>query len=253
MNWLITNLLAAPLLPPLNLILLGSVGLWLLGKRPRLGKFLAWAALALLSLLSTPLIANHLLAEMETPPATIRPDVGAIVVLGGGRYLNAPEYGGNTVGQATLVRLRYAAHLYRLTHKPILVSGGKPDGGQQSEARLMAKTLRQDFHTPVRWIEGHSNNTNENAIDSVRLLRRAGIGSIYLVTHAWHMPRAKMAFTHAGIQVVPAATGYTGTRPFSPLMLLPNASGLDHSAIAFHEIIGRAWYWLKYTSAVFMR
>ncbi|HCA26807.1 MAG TPA: hypothetical protein DEP05_04065 [Betaproteobacteria bacterium] len=247
MNWLTTNLIAALLLPPLNLILLGGAGLLLLGKRPRLGKSMAWAALLLLYLLSTPWVANHLLMRMETPPVVLQPGVGAIVVLGGGRYLNAPEYGGDTVSQATLVRLRYAARLYRLTHKPILVSGGKPDGGRQSEAALMAETLTQDFHVPVRWIEGDSNNTAENAADSARLLRRAGIDRIYLVTHAWHMPRAKMAFTHAGMRVVPAATGYTGTHPFSPLMLLPDAGALGNSAIAFHEVIGWAWYALKYT------
>ena len=47
-------------------------------------------------------------------------------MLGGGVDYGAPEYGGNTVVSSTLVRLRYAARLYRATGKPVLVSGGDP-------------------------------------------------------------------------------------------------------------------------------
>ncbi len=48
------------------------------------------------------------------------------MVLGGGRYRDAPEYGNDTVGEYTLVRLRYAAKLHRETGFPLLVTGGRP-------------------------------------------------------------------------------------------------------------------------------
>ena len=49
---------------------------------------------------------------------------GAIVVLGGGRYDEAPEYGDDTISLAGLRRVRYAAVLQRRTGLPVLVSGG---------------------------------------------------------------------------------------------------------------------------------
>ena len=37
-NWLITNFLAALLLPPLNMLVIGAIGFWQLKMRPRLGR-----------------------------------------------------------------------------------------------------------------------------------------------------------------------------------------------------------------------
>ena len=69
----------------------------------------------------------------------------AIVVLGGGRYSAAPEFGQDVVGQSTLERLRYAARLHRQTDFPLLVTGGVPLNEAVSEAQLMAESLRNDF------------------------------------------------------------------------------------------------------------
>ena len=55
MGWYATNLISAFLLPPLNLILLGMIGVLLLKGRPRLGKLLMVIALTLLYVLSSPL------------------------------------------------------------------------------------------------------------------------------------------------------------------------------------------------------
>jgi len=40
--------------------------------------------------------------------------------------------------------------------------------------------------------------TWENAAFTARMLRRENVDKILLVTHAWHMPRAKVAFAAAG-------------------------------------------------------
>ena len=63
MGWFATNLVSAFLLPPLNLILLGAVGILLLKRRPRTGKILVVSALALLYLLSTPFVAETAAAK----------------------------------------------------------------------------------------------------------------------------------------------------------------------------------------------
>lgn len=247
MGWFATQFISAFLLPPLNLILLGTAGLLLLRSRPRLGKGLIAAALALLYLLSTTVVADALLGALETRPAL--PEVphdkaGAIVVLGAGTYFNAPEYGGDTVKPLGLERLRYAARLHRATGIPILVSGGHPAGGT-AEGLLMKAALENDFRVPVRWTETASRNTYENARFAYRILKRAGITRIYLVTQAWHMPRAARAFEKAGFDVIPAPTGFTTRNRTTPLDFLPRADNLLKSYYAMHEGIGLVWYALK--------
>ncbi|HEY6043453.1 MAG TPA: YdcF family protein, partial [Nitrosospira sp.] len=64
MGWYATNLISAFLLPPFNLILLGTAGLLLLKWRPRLGQLLIAVTLALLYLLSTPFFAELMLQRL---------------------------------------------------------------------------------------------------------------------------------------------------------------------------------------------
>ena len=142
MSWFITNLISAFLLPPFNLLIIAAVGLWLWQRRPRIARFLLTVSIALLWLLSTPFVAAMLLHQLEGKPLTVDLNQAeAIVVLGGGTYFNAPEYGTDTVSEASLLRLRYAAKLYRDTGKPILVSGGNPLGNALSEAQQMKRVL----------------------------------------------------------------------------------------------------------------
>jgi uncharacterized SAM-binding protein YcdF (DUF218 family) len=165
--------------------------------------------------------------------------------LGGGTYFHAPEYGGDTVGQATLERLRFAAKLQRETGKPVLVTGGSPLGNNTSEAEQMKQVLEHEFNVPVSWVEGASDNTQENANLSKKMLEQPRITRIYLVTHAWHMPRAMLAFQAAGFQIVPAPTAYTTRFQTDLLAFLPNANALRDSRIFMHELIGTLWYQLK--------
>jgi len=248
MSWFLTNLISTILLPPLNLLLVAALGLWLWNRRPRIARLLLTASFTLLWLLSTPYFAEALLHELEGEPHvtdTRKPLADAIVVLGGGTYFRAPEYGEDTVNKDTLERLRFAARLQRETGKPILVTGGMPLGNNRSEAEQMKEVLEQEFKVPVQWVEGASDNTLQNAMLSRKLLENAGIERIYLVTHAWHMPRAVLAFQAAGFQVIPAATGYTTRYRTDLLAFVPNAYALRDSRIFMHELIGMFWYQLK--------
>lgn len=249
MSWFLTNLISAFLLPPLNLLLVALAGLLLVRSRPRLGRALLTGSLALLWLCATPFFAGGTLRMLEDQTRAVDPQTqpaDAIVVLGGGTYFNAPEYGGiDTVGDASLVRLRYAAKLQRETGKPVLVTGGSPLGNATSEAQQMKAVLEQEFNVPVQWTEDSSDNTLENARYSYQLLHKAGIKRIYLVTHAWHMPRSVMAFQSAGFEVVPAPTAFTSRYKTSLLSFIPDAGSLEGSRIVMHELIGILWYRLK--------
>ena len=237
-------------LPPFSLVLLCALGLLLRRRFPRLGPGLAAFSLLLLTALSTPVCAKLLarsLEDMAQPLLELRKDQAqAIVILGGGRMSNAPEYGQQDVPSLiTLGRMRYGARLQRETGLPLLVTGGSPGGAPQPEATLMAKVLREEFAVPVEWVEAASDNTAENARYSARILQQKGIRRIFLVTDALHMARARRAFERQGLQVVPAPTAFYSRTRDNLLRWLPSAGALELSSYALHEWVGIVWYRLR--------
>lgn len=249
MSWFATNFISAFLLPPLSLLLILLTGIVLHRRRPKLARRLVIASFAILWVASTPFVADaalHLLEAKTAPLASHPQGAAAIVILGGGSYFHAPEYAGqDTVGEATLVRLRYGAKLQRTYKLPILLTGGKPLGNASSEAQQMRSILEQDFQIPVRWTEDSSDNTYENARYSYQTLQKSGITKICLVTHGWHMPRSAAAFRRAGFEVVEAPTAFTTRYRTDLLAFIPHAGALRNSSIFVHEAIGLIWYQAK--------
>lgn len=240
--FLLKKILSALVLPPTSLILLAFLSLLLTRKHPKTGKALTALALTTLLVLSLPITGNALLHSLETVPAITEAqlkDIQAIVILGGGKNNNAPEYGGiDTINDSTLERLRYGAYLQRLVHKPILVSGGAPYGGRP-EAYAMNEALQSDLHASTVWVEDRSIDTAENAAYSASILKRNGISQIVVVSQAWHLPRAIKLFEQQGITTIPGPTGYTSQESNSILQWLPKASALESSSIAIREYLGQ--------------
>ncbi len=234
---------------PLILLSLGLLAVLVLHRfAPKAGKLgLGLVALAAY-LLSTPMIGAQLLRGLEVE-GPVRQAVGtqAIVVLGATLRHKAPEFHGDTVGALTLERLRYGARVHRQTGLPVLVTGGTIGESEKPVGLVMAEALEVDFRTPVRWIEDKARNTFENAKFTTAILKRDGVSQIYLVTHAWHMPRALQAFEKSGLAIVPAPTGFTVNGPGWRLIdMLPSSKGLRASTLALHEMIGRLWYAIRY-------
>jgi uncharacterized SAM-binding protein YcdF (DUF218 family) len=247
MEILITRAIAT-LLEPLGfvlvILLVATIVAW---RRPLAGWRPVLLAFVLLYTLSMPFVADQLLWLLEPAPGDPATDKSgqAIVVLGGGTYFSAPEYGADTVKAQVLARLRYAAHLQRALGKPVLASGGAPEGNPVPEAQLMRQVLQQDFRVPEVWVEERSRNTFENALRSGEMLKPAGIDRIYLVTHAWHLRRARIAFEHAGFKVIAAATGFATRYKLTVLDFLPDARALRDSGVFFHEVVGIGWYYVR--------
>lgn len=245
------------LLPPTNLIVFMLAGLALRRRFPRAGRALAGLSVLALVVFATGAGSLLLVRPLEqlTAPLTRAQTrdahatgAQAIVVLGAGSITAAPEYGHVDIpDEVALMRLRYAAHLQHATGLPLLVTGGNGtrDGRVQAKAIGMARALRDDFRTPVAWIEPASKDTEQNARFSARILRAAGIKRILLVTHAMHMARASAAFTRAGMEVVEAPTVFYSGAKTSFLSYLPGAYGLYRTYYASHEWIGLAWYRLR--------
>ena len=239
------------LLPPASLFALIALGL-LLGRRwPRAARLVTGSSLAVLALLSTGAGAGFLVRPLErqTAPLLAPENTGAqaIVVLAAGRMRRAPEYGGRDIPDyIALARVRYGAHLQRRTGLPVLVSGGNgPSADTYTKADAMASALREDFGVPVKWVEGKSRDTGENAVFSARLLRAGGVERILLVTDAMHMARARAAFEHAGLQVVDAPTMFFGDQAQGAAAWMPSGEGMRRSWHAAYELLGGAWYRLR--------
>lgn len=243
-----TQLAAAPLLPPLALVLLLAAGILVHRRRPRLAMSLILLSTVALYTLSTPWVGGLLLKTLEVSApvdAAALARVDALVVLGGGRRIDAAEYGGDTLNATSLARLRYAARLHRRHGLPIVAVGGKPDGGSIGEGRLMERILRDEYGLPTLGVDEASRTTWENARLAAPLLERAGIRRIALVTHAWHLRRAVPLFEAQGFAVVPAGVEFSSARVDTVFDLLPSPAGLRDSTFALHEWLGILWYKLR--------
>jgi uncharacterized SAM-binding protein YcdF (DUF218 family) len=230
-------------LPPLLLIWPPLLA-WML-RKTRLAVRLAILSLALLTVLSLPVVGGLSLQSLEIAPAldlVDPPTADAIVVLGGGRRIGSPEYGDDSVNAFTLERLRYAARLYRATGRPILVTGGAPGGGCTPEGTLMSQALIKDFTIPVQWMENSALTTWDNAYYSAEMLKPAGIRRIYLVSHAWHLRRAAPLFERQGLEVIPAGTGFSSSDSNDVFDWIPNYRAYMESYLAMHEWLGILWY-----------
>lgn len=240
------------LMPPAILFVGIGAGALLRRWHPRTGSLIGATSLLMLVVLSTEAGARLLVAPLESLTAPLPPQgaggAGAIVILAAGRMENAPEYAGEDIPDLTaLARLRYGARLQHQTGLPLLVTGGNasPDGKHEPKARNMARALRDDFRTPVAWIEEASATTAENAAFSASMLKQARVTRILLVTHAMHMARAQRAFESAGLQVTPAPTMFYTHGELVPLHFLPSAAAMQRSYYASYEWAGLALYWLR--------
>lgn len=261
----VRSVLTDILLPPSLNIWLGLLGLIVARWYPKVGKSVIFVSILFLYVLSTT-FGEVILGPTEE---TARPlDVAqlsrsineadsskdtpqAIVVLAGGRYRRSPEYGERgTISDHTLIRVRYAAYLYKETNLPILVSGwGNFLKKKPGEAQIMADALTKEFSVPVKWLEGNSRTTAENALYSGKMLRPLSVNNIVLVTEVAHMARAKEAFLRNGFEVTAAPTGYGGGmyrgHPGSlPILkrITPNAKIFQRNSFYLHEWLGVLWY-----------
>lgn len=254
--------LAALVLPPVPFIALALVGAGLARTRPRAARWfvvLACAGVWFASCLGTARWAErHWLNEPAALDAAQRVQLRsraaagepiAIVVLGGGMTGLAPEYGAANLSGASLARLRYGVWLGRETGLPVAASGGlgwaSTGTAAPPEAARMAEIARAELAMPLRWTETSSRDTHENAVNTVAMLRSAGVGEIVLVTQGWHMPRALREFGAAAaagtppLRITPAPCGqaYPAAAPW--LDWMPSGDGALHLQEIMHEVIAR--------------
>jgi uncharacterized SAM-binding protein YcdF (DUF218 family) len=248
---------AALLLPPVPFLVLTLIGARLLLPRRGLGWLVIVFSVAMLWLSASTGAARGVAQLLLPAPAALsfdrvrelRAEVAAkkpvaIVILGGGAEPFAPEYGVSSLQDQSLERLRYGVWLAGQTGAPLAFSGGSgwAQSGSTDEARVAAKIAAEEFNRPIRWLEGQSRDTRENATRTIALLKPAGIEHIVLVTHGYHMARALRAFGEAGgsaLQIEAAPMGLARKTEQPTLDWLPSAGGFRDMRQVLRELIGR--------------
>ena len=246
--------LSALLMPPIPLLLLVLVGARLMFRRRLLAWFLVLLGVVGLWASTTTALTVGLTQWLLKPPSALldvqitelkRAPRTAIVVLGGGRRLLAPEYGVSSLNERGIERLRFGLWLSKETGLPIAFSGGVGHGAPPgpTEADIAARIADKEFGRPLRWTETESRDTRENATRTVALLEPQGIDRIVLVTHAYHMPRALRNFQRAAegrkLTIIAAPMGLRSSNQLSTGDWLPSAYGFDGTRSVLHEWFGR--------------
>ncbi len=246
--------ITALILPPVPLLLLVLVGARLMFRR----RLLAWL-LILLAVVGLWLSATTAMGSLLTrglldpPPALYEREIGelkraprtAIVVLGAGRRVLAPEYGVSQLNDRSAERLRYALWLSRETQLPVMFSGGIGHGAPTgaSEAEIATRVAEREFGQKLRWAEGQSRDTRENARFAVAQLAEADVEQIVLVTHQFHMTRARGHFAREmggrNMKLVLAPMGLPASNRLEAMDWLPSGAGFEQVRIALREWIGR--------------
>ena len=268
--WAIRNIIAELLMPPGIWIVLAGCAILFFRKMPKLKNSVIIFSLGMIWITSTtafsqwfyqvsdhwmhwpaPLQFSELAKQEESlknPQSNMRKYNQAIVILGGGIRAGAKEiseYHNQDISSEAITRLRTGARLAKLTHLPILVTGGRPDKVKPDdlpEGKLMAMILEKELQTPVNWIEDQSNTTQENAKFSAKILKQNQIDTIYLVTHVTHMPRSKKSFEKEELRVISVPLGYYFKDPLTPLDYFPKGEGLAKTREIWHESLGQIWY-----------
>lgn len=219
-------------------------------KAARIGTAGVWVLYVALSL---PLTADPVFSSLEQwgrrdascgPP----PAGSVIIVLAGGIYRNPGQPTDfSDLKAQSLRRLLAAVELARRTPKStLLISGGA--GKRYREADVMgALALQMGIPASRIVLDRDSRTTDQSAIDTRGMPVNDQGAARYLLTSAYHMPRAYMAFSHRGQKVCAWPVDFQTIH--LPLFerLTPQIGALEKMSMALHEYLGMLFYdWMKY-------
>ncbi|MBI4649646.1 MAG: YdcF family protein [Bacteroidia bacterium] len=146
-------------------------------------------------------------------------------------------------------RLLQAVNLYRDSKiKKIFISGIY---GSLIENHKEAELLRNfliKLGIPEEDVlyETESNNTHQNAVNTIKAIYQQGNGRYLLITSAYHMRRAVKCFEKEGMKVDPySANRFSGPRKFVfDHLFIPNGETLSGWNVMTHELVGYITYFI---------
>jgi len=209
------------------------------------------AAMLVLWISSTPIVADSLLGRLEKQyPAVAVEDVPVsecIVVLGGAIEPVAPPRVDIELFEAADRVLKAASLYHAAKGNRIIVAGGIQPWSpfEQSEAEAI-QTLLVGLGVPATAVllDETSRNTRENAINTKRLLEESDCGRPLLVTSAAHMKRSVATFASLGVHVFPVSVDVRVVRVSEHTFMdyVPNINALKNTTDAMREWMGQKVY-----------
>jgi len=128
-----------------------------------------------------------------------------------------------------------------LTRGSLPWSLGKPEGEYLQDMAISFGISKEKI-----LLTTNVQNTDQEA-KAVKKLLSNEKPIILLVTSAFHMPRAQKVFEAAGIRVIPFPVDFLiGAGKITFMSFIPSASALSQTSFFVREMIGRAYYSLKY-------
>ena len=235
------------LAPPNIFIVLGVLGGLVALVWRRAGMIVMLAASLSLFVAATPAFSSLLLVivEAKIPKNGDLSSAQAIVVLAADA---SPGENGapDRLGPQSLERLVFAVDAYKQLCLPIAVSGGRLNESETTAAEIMKVMLEKYFGIPVRWSEDRSQTTYENALYTTKMLQKADISTVILITQARDAPRAVWSFERAGLHALPWPAPRTVLEVDRIADFLPSTGALNRTFLALHELIGGLYYQLHY-------
>ena len=175
----------------------------------------------------------------------------AVVVLGGYVSGGDEELTGIDASEA-FDRILTGIELVRAGKADRLFVGGglfKTDDGKKSEFSVIEPWIRRWDLTdvPIDTL-GDSGNTYGESQAVRKLMDENGWSKIFLVTTAWHMPRARAVFESSGVEVIPVGCDFRSI-PKGKLKVFPSSGRLESLQIFLQEKVG----WMYYRSKGWIR
>jgi vancomycin permeability regulator SanA len=201
--WAMASGVIEPQVPlPLSLVVFGLM-LWLcwMVRRPSPRRASAAAALGVAAVAACAALLFPLGLMLFFGTTRYEQPSQAAVVLG------AQVFRDGTLSPSLADRVRTGANLFLDGLAPLLVvSGGRGDGGRH-ECDAM-RSYAEELGVPAQAIveDRRGVTTQATVDDTVVLFRRDGIRRVLVISQFYHLPRIKMAYQRAGIDVrtVPA-------------------------------------------------
>ena len=188
---------------PLPLSLVVAAGLLLVATtlRPQGPAIPVWRSRVFYLTAALTPVAFPLLQMFFFGATDYRRPADAIVVFG------ARTYADGRPSQALADRVRTACGLYHAGLAPVLIfSGGAGDGPVSEPQAMRAMALSCGVPETAIVLDGVGFNTQATVAHVSDLARARGYRSVLAVSHAYHLPRVKLAFQRAGLEAytVPA-------------------------------------------------
>ena len=233
---------------PLFMILVMVIGGLIIGSRK-----ISFTGIAILIICSLPILSSELNAYLEKDYQLNRTSdvdtASAIVVLSGMVRTIKTKDGFAYEWTDSVDRIFAGIDLFKENKAPFLIlTGGKLPWSVGKPEGEYLRDVAMKYGIPKKYILLSKNveNTDQEA-KAVRKILSTDDPKVILVTSAFHMPRAKKVFEAAGITVIPFPVDFrSGAEKLTFMNFIPSAAAFYSTSSFIREIIGRAYYNLKY-------